>query len=190
MRRWIGLAALLAIALHLADRCAADTIAAKYVEQTFESRPDTDASMCTLLTHIVNLPAPEAVNFRFSLAESNKNKDIFSVFNVDVADFIFENGATAGTKKVKLTDANISASDFSTSGVYNVTVLEDGGVMGSTRDPNAGGRLLGTIMSADFNITFQRYGDPTTRTYNVRAHPSREELQKFSACSTRLLGTE
>ena len=186
----IQVAAVGAGAFLIANHGIADSLIPEAVQQTFELKTDNDSTLCTLLTQIVNLPAPETVNFRFSIATSNNTKNLFSVFTVDVGDFVFRGGVPASVKPVKLSSANISSGNSSTNGIYNVSVLDDGGIMGSTRDLNAGAALLAMIMSGNLNVTFQRNGDLTTRTYTVTDRPSSDEVHKFSACVARLVGTK
>lgn len=173
-----------------ASAATADVLVPKSVQETFQFDQDVSASMCVLFIKIRNLPAPEIVNFRYSIIATKDLSHWFSSFMVKVGDLIFSNGRFQQISAVKLVTANIANDSFSTSGMYSISTFPDGELMGSTTDADAGMKLFGMIVKGDFDVTFQRFGDPTTRTYRILRSPSPAQITKFVGCAQQILSRQ
>jgi hypothetical protein len=160
----------------------AETLEPKAIQYDFEMKGDDAAKTCNVMLMILNLPAPEIVNFRFIAMKDGRREQVILGFSVDVADAIFWNGLPAGRTPVRLQSAEFVSPSFASSGRMHGNVLADGGVLMSTNDPQTMSDFQRAFLSGRFKINFTRAGNPTSRGYSISQPASEGVLKQMVTC--------
>jgi hypothetical protein len=184
---WRRVAVTIALAFLLGWPAYSDTISDPAVNFEFEAN-GTDPRVCHLTALIMNVPrSPEAAKLSLTYAESKSQNVAFVGFALDVGDTQFANGLPAGITPAKLSSAEISAPEFTTTGRLFGGPIPDGGIMMSTQDPETARLLMGIFFEGSFRVTFARQGSAANRTYVVRNAPDPNVVQQFLRCAKNSL---
>ena len=160
----------------------ADSLMPRNLSYEIEVKEDDQAKSCNIMLLLVNLPAPEVVNFRLVATHRKTQTVTFLGFSIDVADMIFANGLPAGNRKIPLSSAAFESALFNSAGRLNGGAVADGGVLESTADSQIATAFLQSFLTGEFSITFSRSGVSGTRTYQINAPVPVEVRTRFFEC--------
>jgi hypothetical protein len=161
---------------------------ANNLEYRFESEESAISKSCRVSLALINLSAPEGVNFKLLAVRGKVQKVTFIGFSLDVGDMVFVNGLPMGMQKATLSSAVYESSSFTSAGRLNGGPIDDGGIMVTTGDMGTADAFLGSFWDGSFTLSFVRTGTTTTRSYQVTTAPPSDVRKRFFECISTFRG--
>ena len=168
-----------------------DTLVPNTVQFENSIKDDAYGKVCEYVLLILNLPAPETVNFHVQVMRPMSNGKLIDPtlvgFSMDVGELRFSGGMPAGGRKVNLATAAFSSLTFSSAGRLNIAPFGDGGISGSTTDRSTGNEFMNAFLKGGYDLSFTREDWPGIRSYHLSSSPLMEVVKSFHACLRTLL---
>jgi hypothetical protein len=189
-RRRFMLAATIMCAVVGGGPCYSEALVPKTVQFEPEVKDDAYAKACHIVLLLLNIPAPETINFHFLITRPKRDgrlvDPVFIGFQIDVGELTFSNGAPSGVTKVNLSTAAFDSSDFSSVGRLNSGSFADGGLLATTADTATGNEFMKAFLKGQYELSFTRMGLSGVRTYKISASPPVDVVKQFQACLNTL----
>jgi hypothetical protein len=189
-RRKFTLAATIMCAVLGGGPCYSETLVPKTLQFEPEVKEDAYAKACHIVLLLLNIPAPETINFHFLITRPKRDgrfvDPVFIGFQIDVGELTFSNGAPSGVTKVNLSTAAFDSSDFSSVGRLNSGPFGDGGLLATTADTTMGNEFMKAFLKGQYELSFTRKGLSGIRTYKISASPPADVVKQFQTCLNTL----
>jgi hypothetical protein len=171
--------------------CYSEALVPKTIQFENEVKEDAHGKQCHYVLLVLNLPAPETVNFH-PLIMRPKSHDrlidpMLAGLSIDVGELKFFGGKPAGVNKVNLASAAFISPTFNSLGRLNTAPFGDRGLLSTTTDMSTGREFIQAFLKGGYEISFMRDEVSGARSYRISASPPGEVVRQFQACLNTLL---